>query len=275
MARYAENFARRAAGELSPLEALHAYLALCQSSGFGKSSLVAALKPNLENVIFDICLRAEHAQGEPRRTHLVAKLMEDCTTPTDFLAIIVACLEAMRAEMLPGVRKSLWRAIFPGETPEPFWASVAQKVTEVRGRAEPFAELASHGNELVEDIVLLGAKRILFSVDEAAILCKTSPREGSKFEMLSKALSAFSRNLSGLFLDTNSRIGDFILGGSAFRGSLQQEWPRRPILVIHCLSQLWNVQNSKEASKGKRAAHAAKRRKRGKGPQAQPFWNQF
>ncbi len=117
MARYAENFARRAAGELSPLEALYAYLALCQSSGFGKSSLVAALKPSPENVIFDICLRAENSPGEPGRTHLVAKLMEECASPTDFLAIIVACLEAIKAEMQPNVRKSSRKAIFRGETP--------------------------------------------------------------------------------------------------------------------------------------------------------------
>ncbi len=84
--------------------------------------------------------------------------------------------------------------------------------------AESFAELSTRGNELVEDLVELGAKKILSSVDEAAVLCKTSPREGSRFEILSKALSALFRNLFGLFLDTNSRISEFLLGGPAFRG---------------------------------------------------------
>ncbi len=119
-----------------------------------------------------------------------------------------------------------------GETSRLFWA-VAHKAA----RRAPYAGFDEAGlaeacrSLLRELLAASGRKRVIFSLDEAAPLCKKrAVVGGTVFQDFLDALLVFPSGVLGIVLDTSSRVHDFVPRGRALRqrgreGSHQSSFP--------------------------------------------------
>ncbi len=190
--------------------------AICQSSGLGKSKHVSALRNVSMLYVFDICLRNEDEPGEPSRTPHIAKAIEACKSKRDMLCVFAGCLTAQLASLmdprLPSVMdRHPTGSNLDGETSKFFWAAAHKAAC-----GEPYARLDEVGlaeacrSLLSELLAASGRKRVIFSLDEAAPLCKKrTVEEGTVFQDFLDALLVFPSGVFGILLDTSSRVHDF------------------------------------------------------------------
>ncbi len=206
MAEYELSVFQVAAGRReSPM---HQYLPIFQSINWGKSKMVAAKNVSPEN--FDFGLRTKGSRRAPERTPEMADAIEGASSVADYLFILDGCLEALLAHLPKSQRSGSARAIFPGKTPPAFWKAALQKVAEVRAARRDEKSLVARCQLHASDALGRGLKRILFSFDEAAGLCKGDTGSPLRFKYLVAALAAFPKGVFGLFLDTNSPVGAFL-----------------------------------------------------------------
>ncbi len=102
-------------------------------------------------MVFDLCLREEGDNSEPRRTHLLADAIKDYTSPVDFLCLLRGCLEAFLAH-LPAEREAgAPVAPFQGATPRPFWEEVFAATERASASSQTLDELAEQCCGFVEE----------------------------------------------------------------------------------------------------------------------------
>ncbi len=214
MTKYERTAARKEAVVKVPsFPPPYPYMTISQSSGWGKSELVAALRTRAGIALIDICLREEGAQGEPARTKLIASKVEDCTSPLDFLQIIHGCLASLKAQLPTYPTRNLTMASFLDGLPEPFWRSASEVARCHKRDGVDFDALADKCRGLVEKLRSYGFTRIIFSLDEAASLFKSAGNGKVKFQNLLDALAVFPYGVFGVLLDTTGRAYGFVPPG--------------------------------------------------------------
>ncbi len=189
--------------------------ALLQSTGWGKSRLVLAPGRDPRNWIFYICLRGEGKAGQPLRTADIATLMESAKSVADVLRLMAGHLEAQTEGLADPQKPTLLKdpleeSVGDCETPPAFW-----KAVDVAARSEKLSEmneasLAAHCRALVDGVLAISCRRVVFAIDEASALCTKRGDGGSCFQYFLDALLCFPRGVLGIVLDTSSRVHDLM-----------------------------------------------------------------
>ncbi|RHZ89830.1 hypothetical protein Glove_9g33 [Diversispora epigaea] len=182
------------------------YLAIIQSSGYGKTRLIGELKTNRIYVLY-ICKRHENSNGYPASTPLVDRIFETIRDHK-FGALLSSAIRVIKTRKWN--EKEFWDIQIKAEHKDDcnrFWKTVFEKLS-TQNEPSPDCSNKNFVKELFPDREIC----VVCCIDEAhELLTKTSKDEETYFVQWRRQIRGiYWHGFFNILLSTNGRIGNFL-----------------------------------------------------------------
>ncbi|KAG9301730.1 hypothetical protein G9A89_003275 [Geosiphon pyriformis] len=187
------------------------YIALIQSSGYGKSRLIAEIAQDV--YVLYVCFRLPMSTGYPPRSSIASKILEEMTFAKvswfeTFLECTVAALGRMIQDSL--TPSECWEMQMDPSKEKRFWTGVTTDLQHALDASPPKMESIPKQLYITSEAPTL---KFMLCLDEARILTTTihKTKERSLFRIIRRALQNIGwKNFMCVMLDTADCLSNFV-----------------------------------------------------------------
>ncbi|CAG8546594.1 5958_t:CDS:1 [Paraglomus occultum] len=184
------------------------YIALIQSSGYGKSRLIAEIAQDV--YVLYVCFRPSKSTGYPPRSSIASKILEEMPhQQISWFETFLECMFAVLGRMIQGglTPSECWEMQMDSSKEKKFWTDVTTDLQHALEASSPTME--SLPEQLYETNVPF---KFMLCLDEARILTMTihEAKERSLFRIIRRALQDIRwKNFMCVMLDMAGSLSNF------------------------------------------------------------------